>query len=161
MSKVFRNSADLQKFFEGRVTLPLQQTQKIVHEAIQDSINEYYKEKVFRGGTSATPLIYDRIYKLLNSVVKTDIVKRDGYLYCEVKIDENYLNYQYPGTDGFDGIPATGQDVLDWNSEYGSHGGTVDGDWKIWEEAMQTLSGNTGIMLILKRNLQKYGLNIK
>src|SRR5574344_883455 len=107
MSKVFRNSADLQKFLDGRVTLALQQTQKIVHEAIQDSINEYYKEKVFRGGTSSTPLIYDRTYKLLNSVVKTDIVKSGNNLYCEVKIDENYLNYQYPGTDGFDGIPAT------------------------------------------------------
>lgn len=161
MATIIKNINDLNRLLEQRATLALKQTRDIVNECIQESIDEYYKEKVFRGGTSNQPLIYERTYKLLNSLVKTDIVKSGNVLSCEVKIDESYLNYYYPGTPNWDGVGATGLDVLMWNEENGSHGGTVDGDWKIWSEAMQSLGGEAGIMTILVSKLKKCGLNVK
>lgn len=162
--KVIKNIKDLNRLLEQRATLALKHTQKIVNECIQDSINEYYKEKVFRGGTSNQPSIYERTYELLNSLVKTDIVKVGNTLSCEVKISEDYLNYQYPGNYNYSNLPnlpATGLDILTWNEENGSHGGTVSGDWKIWSEAMRTLGGETGIMAIFVSKLKKCGINIK
>ena len=134
--------------------------QKDIGECIQESIDEYYREKVFRGGTSCIPEVYDRTYKLLNSMVKTEIVKTGNTLSCKVGISDEYLNYKYSGTNGWDGVDATGRDVLDWNNADGSHGGSVDGDWKIWDEAMRTLGGETGIMSIFLSKLKKCGIKV-
>lgn len=88
-------------------------------------------------------------------------MKSGDKLTCQVKIDENYLNYKYPGTIGYPSLPAIGYDVLAWNNADGSHGGTVDGDWKIWEQAINTLGGKTGIIAILIDKLKESGLNVK
>ena len=161
MPTIIKNINDLNKIIEQRATTAMKMAQKEIGECIQESIDEYYKEKVFRGGTSAIPLIYDRTYKLLNSMVKTEIVKNGNTLSCQVGISDDYLNYKYLGTDGWDGVDATGRDVLDWNNENGSHGGSVDGDWKIWEQAIQTLSAENGIMSIFISKLKKCGINVK
>lgn len=161
MATVIKSINDLSKIIEQRATMALKMAQKEIGECIQESIDEYYKEKVFRGGTSAIPLIYERTYKLLNSMVKTEIVKNGNTLSCEVGISDDYLNYKYPGTNGWDGVSATGRDILTWNNETGSHGGTVDGDWEIWNQAMQTLSGEEGIMAIFVSKLKKCGINVK
>ena len=161
MPTAIKSINDLNKILEQRATMALKMTQKIIGECIQESIDEYYKEKVFRNGTSSIPLIYDRTYKLLNSMVKTEVVKKGNTLSCQVGISDDYLNYTYPGTNGWDGISATGRDVLTWNNETGSHGGTVDGDWEIWNQAIQSLGGNTGIMAILVSKLKKCGINVK
>lgn len=160
MSTKIKSIKELNKILEKRISKALAETQEIIGECIQESIEEYYNEKVFRGGTSSTPAIYSRTYQLLNSLVKTKVIKNGNTITCQVGISDDYLNYKYPGTDGWDGIDATGRDVLNWN-KYGSHGGTVDGDWRIWEEAMQTLSGESGIMQILISKLKKYGINVK
>ena len=162
MATVIKSINELNRILEQRVSMALKMAQKDIRECIQESIDEYYKEKVFNGGTSATPLVYERTYKLLNSMIKTEIVKNGNTLTCEVGISDEYLNYQYPGTrDWRFNLPATGRDVLTWNNEDGSHGGTVDGDWKIWEEAMRSLGGETGIMSILISKLKKCGINVK
>ena len=161
MATIIKNINDLNKILEQRVTMAMKMTQKIIGECIQESIDEYYREKVFMDGTSATPKVYERTWKLLNSMVKTEVVRNGNALSCEVGISDDYLNYEYPGTDGWDGLSATGRDVLEWNNENGSHGGTVDGDWKIWDEAMQSLSGESGIMSIFVSKLKKCGINVK
>lgn len=156
---IIKDDKSFEKSFDLFIGYALKQAQQIVYDCIQDSINEYYKEKVFRGG-SAIPSVYERSYKLLNSLVKTDMIKIGKSWQCEVKIDESYLNYQYPGTPGWSGIPATGQDVLEWNNADGSHGRTVDGEWKIWEQAITALGGENGIIEILKVKLKKAGIPI-
>lgn len=161
MPTVIKSIKDLNKILEQRATMAMKMAQKEIGECIQESIDEYYREKVFCGGTSATPLIYERTYKLLNSMIKTEVVKNGNTLSCKVGISDDYLNYKYPGTNGWDGVDATGRDVLDWNSENGSHGGSVDGDWKIWDEAMRTLGGETGIMAIFISKLKKCGIKVK
>lgn len=161
MAAVIKNMKDLNRIFEKRASYALKMAQKMIGECIQESIEEYYKEKVFLDGASAIPLIYDRTYKLLDSMVKTEIVKNGNTLSCQVGISDDYLNYKYPGSDSPYNLDATGRDVLTWNNEDGSHGYTVDGDWKIWDEAMRTLSGKDGIISILVSKLKKSGLNIK
>ena len=160
MPTVIKNIKDLNKILEQRATMAMKMAQKDVGECIQESIDEYYREKVFRGGTSCIPEVYDRTYKLLNSMVKTEIVKSGNTLSCKVGISDDYLNYKYSGTNGWDGVDATGRDVLDWNNENGSHGGSVDGNWKIWDEAMRTLGGETGIMAIFVSKLKKCGIKV-
>lgn len=160
MPTVIKSIKDLNKILEQRATMAMKMAQKDIGECIQESIDEYYREKVFRGGTSCIPEVYDRTYKLLNSMVKTEIVKSGNTLSCKVGISDDYLNYKYPGTNGWDGVDATGRDVLDWNNADGSHGGSVDGDWKIWDEAMRTLGGETGIMSIFLSKLKKCGIKV-
>lgn len=145
---------------EKYVASALKKTQQEIYDCIQESINEYYSEY-------PNPYLYDRTYKFLNSLVKTDIVRVGNSISCEVKIDENYLNYSYPGQDAFyNNLPATGLNVVQWaNREddmYGNHGGTVDAgrEQGFLDEAMQTLGGETGILAILKSNLKKRGLHV-
>lgn len=161
MAIVIKSIHELKKHIDSRNMYALKATQKEVAECIQESIDEYYKEKVFKNGTSNQPSVYQRTYKLLNSLVKTEIIKSGSTLSCQVKIDESYLNYTYPNHFIIGGVPATGRDVLIWNNQDGSHGGTVDGDWKIWDEAMRTLGGENGIMAIFISKLKKHGIPIK
>lgn len=161
MPKKIKSISDLSKSIDLKIPFALQKTQKFISECIQESINEYYKEKAFRGKTSNIPIVYERTYKLMDSLVKTEPVKNGDTYSCQVKIDESFLNYQYPGTYGLSSMPATGRDVLVWNNEDGSHGGTVDGDWRIWDEAMTTLGGEYGIMSIFISKLKNCGIPIK
>lgn len=158
MATIIKSVKDLDRLLEQCASLALQMAQKDVAVCIQESIDEYYKEKVFNGGLSATPEEYARTYKLLNSLGKTNIVRNGNTLSCEVKIDDSYLNYRYPNTMNW--VPATGYDVLTWNNNDGSHGGTVSGNWHIWDEALRTLGGDTGIMAILIDKLKKCRINV-
>lgn len=148
---IIRRNADLNKVLNSKIEAAMKSTQDIIAICIQESINDYYKEKVFRNGSSSIPEYYDRTYVLLKSLVKTSIVRSGSTWTCEVKIDENHLNHVYVGG-------TTGFDILSWNEEDGSHGKTVPGDWKIWTQAMQTLSGDSGVMALFKSKLKKYGL---
>ncbi len=144
---------------EKYVASALKKTQQEIYDCIHESINEYYKEY--------TPDFYQRTYKFLNSLVKTDIVRVGNSITCEVRIDEDYLNYEYPGNGSYlFNVPATGLDVVQWanREDYmnGNHGATVDAgrEQGFWDEAMQTLGGETGIIAILKNNLKRRGLNV-
>ena len=75
MATVIKSMSDLTKIIESRIQQALKMTQQEIFKVIQQHITEYYKEPVFRNGTSAIPMLYDRSYKLLNSLIKTDIVK--------------------------------------------------------------------------------------
>lgn len=143
----------LTKILESRIQQALKMTQQEIFEVIQQHITDYYKEPVFRNGTSAIPLLYDRTYKLLNSIIKTDIVKSGGTLSCSVEIDPNYLNYQYMGG-------ASGLDImLSANEQF--HGWSIEGDMRIWDDALSELGLKPGILYIMKNNLKKCGVPIK
>lgn len=153
MATVIKSMSDLTKILESRIQQALKMTQQEIFEVIQQHITDYYKEPVFRNGTSAIPLLYDRTYKLLNSLIKTDIVKSCGTLSCSVEIDPNYLDYQYMGG-------ASGLDVmLSANEQF--HGWSIEGDMRIWDDALSELGLKPGILYIMKNNLKKCGVPIK
>lgn len=153
MATVIRSMSDLTKVIESRIQQALKMTQQEIFEVIQQHITEYYKEPVFRNGTSAIPMLYDRTYKLLNSLIKTDIIKSGGTISCSVEIDPNYLDYQYMGG-------ASGLDVmLSANEQF--HGWSVEGDMQVWDDAIAELGLKPGILYIMKNNLKKCGVPVK
>ena len=153
MATAVKSMSDLTRIIELRIQKALKMTQQEIFEVIQQHIIDYYKEPVFRNGTSAIPMIYNRIYKLLNSLIKTDIVKSSGTISCSVEIDPNYLDYKYMGG-------ASGLDVM-LSAEQAFHGWSVEGDIRIWSDSLTELGLKPGILYIMKKNLKKCGVPIK
>lgn len=152
MATVIRSMSDLTKILELRIQQALKMTQQEIFEIIQEHIKDYYKEPVFRNGTSAIPMLYDRSYKLLNSLIKTDITKSGGTISCSVEIDPNYLNYRYMGG-------ASGLDVM-LSTEQAFHGWSIEGDIRIWSDSLAELGLEPGIKAIMKDNLRKCGVPV-
>lgn len=153
MATVIRSMSDLTRILELRIQQALKITQQEIFEIIQQHITDYYKEPVFKNGTSALPMIYDRTYKLLNSLIKTEVIKSGGTISCSVGIDPKYLDYQYMGG-------ASGLDVM-LSAEQAFHGWSVEGDMRIWNDAMAELGLKPGILYIMKNNLKKCGVPVK
>lgn len=153
MATLIKSMSDLTKIIESRIEQALKMTQQEIFEVIQQHIADYYKEPVFRNGTSAIPLLYDRTYKMLNSLIKTDIVKSGGTISCSVEIDTNYLDYQYMG--GVSGLDV----MLSANEQF--HGWSVEGDMRIWDDALAELGLKPGILYLMENNLQKCGVPVK
>lgn len=153
MATAIRSISDLTKIIESRIQQALKMTQQEIFEVIQQHITDYYKEPVFRNGTSAIPILYDRSYKLLNSLIKTDIVKSGGNISCSVRINPDYLNYKYMG--GVSGLDI----MLSANEQF--HGWSIEGDMRIWDDSLAELGLEPGIKYIMKRNLKKCGVPAK
>lgn len=153
MAIILNNKNDLLKVIQGRAAQALKLTQNEIFNVIQRHIVDYYEEPVFRDGTSALPLLYNRTYKLLNSLIKTD-VKINGYeISCTVEVDPSYLDYEYMGG-------ASGLDVwLSANEQF--HGWSIEGDIRIWDDAMAELGLEYGIIYLMKTNLKKCGVPIQ
>lgn len=153
-----KNQEQLRKVLQSYVASALEKTQEEIYDVIQKSINEYYREY--------TPSFYQRTYKFLNSLVKPKVEIKGNSIECEVKIDENYLRYHYLGSNFSYDYPATGNDVASWANRdvpgAGNHGYTVDEgrDIGFWDEGVQTLGGEIGIIRILVNNLEKRGLKV-
>lgn len=153
MAKIIKSMNDLNKILESRIKQALKITQNEIFKVFQKHIAEYYKEPVFRDGTSAIPKMYDRTYKLLNSLIRTDVVKNGNTLSCSVEIDPNYLNYEYMG--GMSGL-----DVM-FSANERFHGWSIEGDIQIWNDSLNELGLKPGILQLMKSNLKKCGVPIK
>lgn len=153
MAQIIKSMSDLTRILESRIQQALKMTQQEIFKVFQQHITDYYKEPVFRDGTSAIPMMYDRTYKLLNSLIKTDVVKNGNTLSCTVEIDPNYLNYKYMGG-------ASGLDVM-LSSEQAFHGWSVEGDIRIWSDSLAELGLEPGIKYLMKSNLKKCGVPVK
>lgn len=159
---LIKNQKDLEKMLNSYLEKALVQTQKIIYKTIDASINEYYSEY--------EPSLYKRSYKFLESLVQTDIIRKENLFTCEVKIDEDYLTYKYPNTylpNRTINIPATGLDVATWanrdESAAGNHGYTVDAGREegFWDIAIDELGDIPGLIKLFKENLIKAGLPVK
>lgn len=155
---VAKTQGELTKLLEKQAMIALKAVQDIIYKCIHESIQQYYSEY--------DPIRYNRSYRLLNSLVSTDIVKSGNMLSCEVKIDENYLNYTYVGNPNEPRIPhynpATGLDVVMWANQK-QHGGLSNDSFNIefWDDAIDgSLGGDEGIISLLKKNLIKAGLKL-
>ena len=148
---IIKNPNDIIKILDARVSQALRMTQDEIYKAIMKELNNYYHEPVFHGGSSI-PVVYKRLYKMLNSIVKTDIVRSGDSFNCNVGVDEGYLNYTYPGG-------ATGQEVWEW-ANANTHGGTVEGNLEVWNNAIDNLGGENGIINLMKQNLIRCGVPV-
>ena len=158
MAKTIKSWNDFQRVIENRIQLALQQTQDVVAQCLHESLNEYYKEKVFNDGTSDMPSSYHRTYALLNSMVTTEVVRNGNMFHCEVKINESYLQSTY------NKYGTTGLDVVTANETGGWHGTTekwrVKGNRHIWTDTIENINAEGGVLAIFKEKLQKCGVHV-
>lgn len=148
---IIKSPNNLIKILEARVSKALKMTQDTIFKCFQITLSDYYHEPVFDG--SSIPKQYERLYKFLNSIIKTDIVKAGNSLSCTVEVDTDYLNYVYPAG-------ATGETVWTYaNME--THGGTVEGQIKVWDDTIEMVGGKEGIIKMMKDNLIRCGVPVK
>ena len=151
MAQLVRSKAEIERVLRNRMSQALKMTRDEVYKALQESLTEYYHEPVF-GGTS-TPKVYERLYHFLNSVIKTDVKISGNNISCTVEVDRGYLSQPY-SVGG-----ATGREIWEWaNAE--THGGTVKGSLEVWDDAINNLGGERGVLNIMKQNLIKCGIPI-
>ena len=147
------NKTNWVQALEAKVQKALKATQQEIYEVIQRHSQRYYDEY--------TPTVYERTQQFLNSLIKTELVRAGNCISCRVQIDDNYLQYKYPGSPNWrSNIPATGQDVAQWANEH-THGSIIHRGSAFWEDAMRDLGGEQGIYAIMEKNLKNAGIPVK
>lgn len=161
MATHIKSMKDLKKVVEGRLALAMKFTQQEIYEVIQKHIKDYYEEKVFRGGSSAIPKVYDRTYQFLNSLIKTDIATSGGKVSCSVKIDMDSLDYIQSAETVINMINEGYHAYVALNDSEYETPYDIPAKGRFWDDAMDELGGYDGILDIMKKNCRKVGLNIR
>lgn len=158
--KIIQNIKDLDKVFEPYLEKAMILTRDEIFEVVSRKVSDYYNEPVFQHDPTDVPDYYQRTGNLMESLTATHITKSGNMMEFRVGWDEDYLTFRYPkgfGKSKYNGI--TGLQVLQaFNS--GTHGYTVDGEHNYWDEALDELGGEQGIINKFKANCKKVGLPI-
>lgn len=151
---------ELERKVNNCVEQAMKMTRDVIFEIVSQKVWDYYHEPVFSGGTSTEPEYYDRTGTLMESLTASNISKVGGQYYFTVGFDDDYLTFKYPGNKSAKNIPATGYDVLTYLNDK-SHGGTVAGEHRYWDEAINEINTRYGsIGDLFKKNLKATGLPI-
>lgn len=162
--KIVQNIKDLEKVFEPYLEKAMLLTRDEIFEVISRKVSDYYNEPVFSDPDPTEPDYYSRTGMLMDSLTASKITKSENSMEFRVGWDDEYLTFRYPRGfttkkygDKHNGI--TGLQVLQaFNS--GTHGYTVDGEHNYWDEALDELGGEQGIINRFKANCKKVGLPI-
>lgn len=158
--KIIQNIKDLDKVFEPYLEKAMILTRDEIFEVVSRKVSDYYNEPVFQHDPTDVPDYYQRTGNLMESLTATHITKSGNMMEFRVGWDDDYLTFRYPkgfGKSKYNGI--TGLQVLQaFNS--GTHGYTVDGEHNYWDEALDELGGEQGIINRFKANCKKVGLPI-
>ena len=146
--QIIQNIKDLDKVFEPYLEKAMILTRDEIFEVVSRKVSDYYN----RTGT------------LMESLTASHITKSGNSMEFRVGWDDEYLTFRYPRGfthktygDAYNGI--TGLQVLQaFNS--GTHSYTVIGEHNYWDEALEELGGEQGIINIFKANCKKVGLPI-
>ena len=103
---VFKNEAQLKNFLLGKCKSALIKAQEQVYNIIDIYIQRFYADY--------DPIMYERTYQLLRSLVKSDIRSTGNGYEAHVYFDFNSLNY-------LTGSSPSGKQVMD-AAAYGGHG---------------------------------------
>jgi hypothetical protein len=102
---VFKNEKQLEAFLLQKCKIALERSQNQVYKIIDLYLNRFYADY--------DPVMYERTYKLLHSLVKGNIVSTDNGYKAEV-----YFNLDYLYTTG---AQPSGEDVM-FEASHGGHG---------------------------------------
>lgn len=158
--QIIQNIKDLDKVFEPYLEKAMILTRDEIFEVVSRKVSDYYNEPVFQHDPTDVPDYYQRTGNLIESLTATHISKSGNMMEFRVGWDDDYLSFRYPkgfGKSKYNEI--TGLQVLQaFNS--GTHGYTVDGEHNYWDEALDELGGEQGIINRFKANCKKVGLPI-
>ena len=158
--QIIQNIKDLDKVFEPYLEKAMILTRDEIFEVVSRKVSDYYNEPVFQHDPTDIPDYYQRTGNLMESLTATHISKNGNYMEFRVGWDDDYLTFRYPkgfGKSKYNGI--TGLQVLQaFNS--GTHGYTVSGSHNYFQEALDELGGELGIINSFKANCKKVGLPI-
>lgn len=159
----------LKNYILSKSKIAVKETQEKVFRIIEDYILEYY--------TEFDPVIYERTYQLLCSLVKTAVQPTGNGWIAEVYFDAGALDYhvkhftKWPVNGGYmnpfngaishDGTfpnPEGSGEITLATAAHGSHGGYRSGT-AIWDDPMKILNKNA--INMLKKALIDAGIPIK
>jgi hypothetical protein len=144
---VFNSIKDIEKDIKKKSRLAIMKAQDEIYVIIKNFVYQYYN--------SYDPIIYERTYQLLASLVQTQIVSTGNGYTAEVYFDYSSLNY-------VTGAKPSGLQVMK-AAAYGGHGAEglriVDGSVGVWDDPKQILDAQA--IQILKKNLIEAGIPIK
>lgn len=145
---VFKNEKQLESFLMKKSRLALLKAQDKVYAIIKRFVYQFYNEY--------DPVVYERTYQLLQSLVQSRIVSHGRGYKVEIYFDIDSLNY-------ITGASPSGEQVMQ-AAEWGRHGamGLAVADFKgtsIWREPLEIL--NAEAINILKNMLISEGIPIR
>lgn len=144
---VFNSEAQLKSFLLKKVRLAVMQAQDEVYRIIKEFIYSFY--------ASYDPVLYERTYQLLRSLVESKVIYNGSGYDAEVYFDYEKLNY-------LTGAMPSGEQVMD-AAAYGGHGAeglrVIPGDIGIWNDPVAILDATA--IQTLKQMLIANGIPIK
>jgi hypothetical protein len=155
---------DLDKVLSPYIIKAMELTRDRIFEVISQKVSDYYNEPVFNNTDPTVPRYYDRTGTLMESLTGSHVTKTGNSYAFTVGWEDDYLSFRYPG--GFvrkhsNGTfnELTGKQVLEaFNSS--SHGFTVKGSHDYFDEAIEELGGEAGIVALFKKNCKRVGIPI-
>ena len=154
------NMKELEKVVNKYIIKALELTRDEIFEVVSRKVSDYYNEEVFEHEPRDIPDFYQRIGNLMESLSATHITSNGSGYEFRVGWDSEYLQFHYPkgfGKSKYNGI--TGLQVLQ-AFDSGTHGYTVSGSHNYFQEALDELGGESGIINRFKTNCKRVGLNI-
>lgn len=158
-----KNLNDINKVLAPYIRKALELTRDTIFEKVSQKILEYYNEPVFdNSNDSTTPVYYERTGRMMEEFTAFDIEKHGNEYSFKVGYPNEYLIFHYPS--GFISIRygntyngITGLQVLKAFND-GTHGCTVQGNHNYWNEAINELGGEQGIINMFKQNCKRVGV---
>ena len=155
-----QNMKDLENVVNKYIIKALELTRDEIFEVVSRKVSDYYNEEVFEHEPRDIPDSYQRTGNLMESLSATHITSNGNGYEFRVGWDSEYLQFHYPkgfGKSKYNGI--TGLQVLQ-AFDSGTHGYTVSGSHNYFQEALDELGGESGIINRFKTNCKRVGLNI-
>lgn len=147
----FTSEEELEAYVEKQAQVAIQSTINEIRNIVKNHLDEYYKYD---------PVMYERQYKLLNSL---DIDIKDGV--GRVYFNEGKLKYPTEVTvknvfgDYKLSARADAKKSLE-SAMHGTHGGKIEGV-AIWDESLDDINARGGVINLIKEELIKAGIPVK
>lgn len=144
-----KNIKTLKRIINRKIHEAVRLTSEDIHYFIFVSLQSFYKDY--------HPKRYRRTHKFLESLNISKIIVKNNTFHCTIGLNDSYLDYVYDGG-------ATGENVATWADDPSylhTHGGTVEGRVRVFDDAWTNIGGYNGIKSLLKKNLIQVGLPIK
>lgn len=154
------NMKELENVVNKYIIKALELTRDEIFEVVSRKVSDYYNEEVFAHERYDIPDFYQRTGNLMESLSATHITSNGNGYEFRVGWDSEYLQFRYPkgfGKSKYNGI--TGLQVLQ-AFDSGTHGYTVKGSHNYFQEALDELGNEKGIIELFKKNCKRVGLNI-